>query len=148
MLWLAPACCWFTVMVLGRQEGPRVPSQAHVTPHLQAGERRKPSLSSGMCSCFPSGLQSCAQAPPALALPLAKCCAIAGLCPRRWGLTGYVFSHPPSGLCPSLPSPCSFPARMHARLRFSFCPTVNTGGARCPHPLPAPAGGAGSCHHI
>lgn len=101
VLWLAPVptCCWFTVMMLGRQQGPRVPalatpSQARDTPHLQAGERRNPSLSSGMCSCFPSGLQSCARAPPALALPLAKCCAIAGLCPRRWALTGYVFSTP------------------------------------------------------
>lgn len=132
----------------GEAAGPSsaISSTCHPTPLSRRTE--KPSLSSGMCSCFPSGLQSCAQAPPALALPLAKCCAIAGLCPRRWGLTGYVFSHPPSGLCPPLPSPCSFPARMHARLRFSSCPTVNTGGARCPHPLPAPAGGAGSCHHV
>lgn len=102
---LCPACCWFTVTMLGTQQGPRVPalatpSQAGDAPHLQAGERRKPSLSSGTCSCFPSGLQSRARAPPALALPPAKCCAIAGLCPRRWGLTGYVFSNPPSGFSP------------------------------------------------
>lgn len=121
---LCPACCWFTVMMLGTQQGPRVPalatpSQAGDTPHLQAGERRKPSLSSGMCSCFPSGLQSCARAPPALALPLAKCCAIAGLCPRRWGLTGYVFSNPPSGFSP-IPARPVLPGAHARTLAFSF----------------------------
>lgn len=133
-------CCCFTVMMLGRQRGPRVPalavpSRAPDTPHLQAGERRKPSLSSGMCSCFPSGLQSCARAPLALALPLAECCAIAGLCPRRWGLTGYVFSPLPSGFSP----PRAAPARMHSRFCvFLSIPRVNTGGERCRAIPPAP----------
>lgn len=144
-------------MMLGRQRGPRVPARAPDTPHLQAGERRKPSLSSGMCSCFPSGLQSCARAPLALALPLAECCAVAGLCPRRWGLTGYVFSTPPSGFSPSPSSPGA-----HARtlLRFRSYPTCKygrsavpsdpSGPAALPAPpaLPAPAGGAGSRHRV
>lgn len=38
---LCPACCWFTVMMLGRRQSPRVPAQAGDSPHLQAGELEK-----------------------------------------------------------------------------------------------------------